>query len=178
MGERKTSVPRIDGNRKSRCLLLDWGDTVMRVFPEFDGPMYTWPRVAAVDGIEEALEILRPDWTIALATNAADSKEQEIWSALSRAGLEHQIDRIYCFRGVGHRKSEPAYFEYVLADLGIGADAAVMVGDDFEADVVSANRAGIRAIWFCESATGGPSGEMHRTIRDLRELPEALERPW
>ena len=175
MGDGKISVPGIDGNRKSQCLLLDWGGTVMRVFPEFEGPMSTWPRVELVDGIEEALAILRPDWTIALATNAADSREREIWTALSRAGVEHQIDRVFCVRGVGHRKSEPEYFQYVLADLGIEAKDAVMVGDDFETDVASANRAGIRAIWFHENGADRPTGEMHRTIHDLRELPQALE---
>ena len=174
MGDGKVSVPGIDGNRRSRCLLFDWGGTVMRVFPEFEGPMSTWPRVELVDGLDEALAILRPDWTIALATNAADSQEREIWSALSRTGVEQLIDRVYCYRGVGHRKSEPEYFESVLADLGIEAKDAVMVGDDFEADVASANRAGIRAVWFHENAAERTTGSSHRTIFDLHELPEAL----
>lgn len=169
------SPPAPDGKRETRCLLLDWGGTVMRVFAESEGPMSTWSRVEAVDGITEALAALRSDWTIVLATNAADSREREIWSALSRAGLEKQIDRVYCYRSVGHRKSEPEYFEFVLADLGIEAKHAVMVGDDFEADVASANRAGIRAIWFDENGAERVTGSMHRTIHDLRELPEALE---
>jgi len=163
-------------SRETRCLLLDWGDTVMRVFPEYEGPMFRWPRVEAVDGITETLTKLRPDWTIALATNAADSEEREIWSALERAGLDELIDRVYCFRGVGHRKSAPAYFQFVLADLGIDPNDAVMVGDDFEADVVSANHSRIRAIWFHENAAERTTGALHRTIHDLRELPEALGR--
>jgi len=168
-------MPELTGNRETRCLLLDWGDTVMRVFPEYEGPMFAWPRVEAVDGIRETLTKLRPDWTIVLATNAADSEEREIWSALARAGLDELIDRVFCFRGVRHRKSAPAYFQHVLADLGIDPNDAVMVGDDFEADVVSANRSGIRAIWFHENAAERTTGALHRTIYDLHELPEALE---
>lgn len=168
-------MPEITGKRATRCLLLDWGDTVMRVLPEYEGPMFAWPRVEVVDGIRETLTELRPDWTIALATNAADSEEHEIWSALARVGLDELIDRVYCFRAVGHRKSAPAYFQHVLADLGVDPDDAVMVGDVFEADVVSANRCGIRAIWFHESATERTTGTFHRTIHDLLELPEALE---
>ena len=162
-------------DRETRCLLLDWGDTVMRVFPDYKGPMFDWPRVEAVDGITEALTRLRPDWTIALATNAIDSEERDIWSALARAGLEELIDRVYCFRGVGHRKSAPAYFEHVLADLEIEPNHAVMVGDEFEADVLSANRSGIRAIWFLEAGTDITTSVFHRTIHDLRDLPAALE---
>lgn len=162
-------------SRETHCLLLDWGDTVMRVFPEYEGPMFTWPRVEAVDGIEETLAKLRPDWRIALATNAADSEEREIWRALARAGLDRLIDRVYCYRGVGHRKSAPEYFEHVLTDLGIESNQAVMVGDGFEADVVGANRSGIRAIWFLEGGTELTTSAMHRTIHGLRDLPAALE---
>ncbi len=168
-------MPESYRNRETRCLLLDWGDTVMRVFPEYEGPMLAWPRVEAIEGITEALTRLRPDWTIALATNAADSEERDIWSALARAGLGELIDRVYCFRGVGHRKSVPEYFEQILAHLEIEPNRAVMVGDDFEADVLSANRSGIRAIWFDENAAELSTGAMHRTISNLHELPEALE---
>lgn len=165
----------ITGRRESRCLLLDWGDTVMRVFPEHEGPMLDWPQVEAVDGIRETLTELRPDWTVVLATDAADSEEREIWAALARTGLDELIDRVYCFRGVGHRKSAPEYFQSVLTDLGIDAKDAVMVGDDLEADVLSANRSGIRAIWFRENSAERATGVLHRTIHDLRELPEALD---
>jgi putative hydrolase of the HAD superfamily len=159
----------------SRCLLLDWGDTVMRVFSEYEGPMVDWPRVEVIDGIGEVLRSLRPHWTIVLATNAEDSEEHEIWSALARAALDELIDQVYCFRAVGHRKSSPEYFQHVLADLGINPDDAVMVGDDLEADVLSANRSGIRAIWFRENSAERATGVLHRTIHDLRELPRALD---
>jgi putative hydrolase of the HAD superfamily len=147
----------------------------MRVFPEFQGPMASWPRVEAIDGVAETLRGLRTRWTIAIATNAADSEERDIRSALARADLDRLIDRVYCYRGVGHRKTEPAYFDHVLADLGIDPDHAVMVGDDFEGDVLSANRCGIRAVWFCEKATDRPAGALYRTVFELRELPAALE---
>ena len=162
-------------NREARCILLDWGDTVMRVFSENAGPMFTWPRVEELDGIKEVLAKLHADWTIALATNAEDSEERAIWSALARVDLDRLIDRVYCFRTVGHKKTAPEYFEHVLADLGIEANHAVMVGDDFEADVLSANHAGIRAIWFHEDGTAKKTSAMHRTIHDLLELPGALD---
>jgi FMN phosphatase YigB (HAD superfamily) len=94
---------------------------------------------------------------------------------LARAGLDELFDRVYCFREVGHRKSEPAYFQHVLDELGVSPNNAVMVGDDFEADVASANRSGIRAIWFHENATERTAGPLNRTIHGLRQLPEALE---
>ena len=162
-------------SRKTRCLLLDWGDTVMRVFPEYEGPMNDWPRVEAIEGAAEVLEELRQrGWTIALATNAVDSEEEAIRSALTRAGLDQLFDRIFCFRRIGRKKSEPEYFETVLAELEIEPHRAVMVGDDFEGDVLAANRCGIRAVWYDGSAREARSGRMYRTIRRFSELTEAL----
>jgi len=158
-----------------RCLLLDWGDTVMRVLPGYRGSMAHWPRVEAVEGVSDALTRLRGEWTIALATNAADSREDEIRSALQRAGLESFFDRIFCYRAIGHRKSEPEYFERVLAELEIAPGDAVMVGDDLEADVLAANRSGIRAIWYCADGSEERTDAMYRTIHSLRELPDALK---
>jgi len=162
-------------NRESRCILFDWGDTLMRVFPEFEGPMFTWPRVEVVSGIKETLVKLQREWMLALATNAVESQEQDIWLALERVGLEELIDRVYCFRMIGHRKRATEYFSYILRELGIDRENVVMVGDDFGADVLGANRSGIRAIWFNESSGEERVSKTHRTIHELSELPGELE---
>jgi hypothetical protein len=47
-----------------RDVVLDWGDAVMRVFPECRGPMAEWPVVEAVAGIEEALSGLAVRWRL------------------------------------------------------------------------------------------------------------------
>lgn len=160
----------------SRCVLFDWGDTLMRVPPGFAGPMCTWPRVEVVCGVKEALTELQRSWMLALATNAVDSREQDIWSALERGGIEGLIDRVYCYRRIGHRKPSPEYFDYVLNDLGMERDKVVMVGDDFEQDVLGASGSGIRAIWFHEHGDELRTNHMHWTIPEMSELPQALER--
>lgn len=161
--------------REPRCILFDWGDTLMRVFPEFEGPMFTWPRVEVVSGIKETLVELHREWTLALATNAIESRERDIWLALERVGLEKLIDQVYCYRMIGHRKPAIEYFEYILNELGIERENVVMVGDDFGADVLGANRSGIRAIWFNEWSDEERVSEMHRTIHELSELSGELE---
>ncbi len=158
----------------SRCLLFDWGDTLMRVVPGFEGPMFTWPRVEVVPGVEEALQELQDEWTLALATNAVDSQERDIWRALERASLENLIERMYCYRTIGHRKPAPEYFDHILSDLGMGRDHVVMIGDTFEVDVLGATRSGIRAIWFNEHGDEERMSEMLLTIHKMSDLPKAL----
>ncbi|MEU6064077.1 MULTISPECIES: TIGR01458 family HAD-type hydrolase [Streptomyces] len=43
-------------------------------------------------------------------------------------------------------KPSPAFFGAALARLGVGADQALMVGDDIESDVLAAQRAGITGV--------------------------------
>jgi len=165
----------ISVKKRKTCLLLDWGDTVMRVFPGYDGPMYAWPSVEVIDGVADVLEGIRGVMLIALATNAVDSDEKAIWKALQRAGLEPFFDRVYCFRRIGHLKPSPAFFRHVIRDLHLNPSQVVMVGDDFEGDVLGANKAGIPGIWFNERTNDVRTGNLFHTIHDFQSLPAVLE---
>ena len=100
--------------RESRCVLFDWGNTLMRDFPDAKGPMADWPRVETLPGVEEVLRQLRPQWTLALATNAVASDEPSVWKALARGGIAPLLDRVYCFQTIGHKKPAPAFFDYIV----------------------------------------------------------------
>jgi len=159
---------------KNRCILFDWGDTLMRVFPGFAGPMFKWPHVEAVSFAEEVLPLLHKQWIIAMATNAIASKETDIRAALLRVNLSDYIDKVYCFQMIGHRKPAPVFFKFILNDLKVDYSDVFMVGDNFQEDVLGANRCGIRAVWFNEHSDDIHTGEMHRTIHTLKSLPEIL----
>jgi HAD superfamily hydrolase (TIGR01549 family) len=117
-------------------------------FPEYIGLMKDWPRVEAVPGAAEMLARLHTDWILCLATNAADSTETDIRAALRRVELEKYIDKIYCFKTVGHKKPFREFFDHILRDLGLSAENVIMVGDDYITDVLGAQQAGLRAVWF------------------------------
>ena len=161
--------------RENQCLLFDWGDTLMRVLPDRDGPMVTWPRVEALPHVEDTLAQLCADWLMGLATNAAASEEGEIWQALARVGLDRLLDKVYCYRTIGHKKPSREFFNYILHDLKLGCESVFLIGDDFEADVMGAVRCGIRAVWLNERGGETRVGKMYRTIHDFHDLPKALE---
>jgi FMN hydrolase / 5-amino-6-(5-phospho-D-ribitylamino)uracil phosphatase len=156
------------------CILFDWGDTLMRVFPVFTGPMKDWPRVEAVTGAAEMLSALHTDWTLAIATNAADSTEEDIRLALRRVDLDRWLDRVYCFKKIGFKKPSPEFYGYILKDMGLSAERVVMVGDDHENDVLGAVRCGLRAMWFNERDGKEDNEGMIRTIHQLSELTHIL----
>lgn len=155
-------------------MLFDWGDTVMRVFPDAVGPMVSWPHVAAVPGVRQALAALRPHAVLGLATNAADSDADEIRAALRRVRLAACFDKVYCYRLLGVRKPAREYFEAVLSDLGLPRERVVLVGDEWDADVEGALANGLRAVWFDPLHRGQARHERLRTVHDMRQLPAVL----
>jgi putative hydrolase of the HAD superfamily len=157
------------------CILFDWGDTLMRDCKEFNGPMKDWPRVEAIPGAAEILTILHPDWILAIATNADVSDEKDIRIALQRVNLNQWLDKVYCFRNIGHKKPSLEFFQYILDDLRLTHQSLCMVGDNYEVDVLGANACSIRAIWFNEHSLEERESVLHHTIHTLGALPDALK---
>jgi len=146
----------------------------MRVFPDFKGPMATWPHVETLPHVKETLLKLSSNWVIGLATNAVDSDESEIRQALAMVDLDPIIERVYCYQQIGFRKPTLAFFEFILSDLALESQNIFMVGDSFEDDILGANRSGIRAVWFNHRSGEERSGDLFQTIHDLRDLPKIL----
>lgn len=153
-------------------VLFDWGDTVMRDYPEITIPMVMWERVEVIDGITDVLAYLHSSGRqIVLATSAAISDEEQIRGALARGGLHTYFSRIYCFRNTNLPKSEE-FYRYILSDLNIPVSEALMVGDGFEKDVLIPNNLGMFAVWFNPKSEERREDEMHITVHSLKELWE------
>jgi len=157
------------------CILFDWGDTLMRDFKEFSGPMKDWPRLEAIPGAAEMLAALHPHRILAIATNAADSDEMNIRLALQRVDLDRWLDTVYCFKNIGYKKPSREFYGHILADLKLAPPSVCMVGDNYEADILGANACGIRGVWFKEHSLEESQAALHRTIHSLADLPEALK---
>src|SRR5689334_13533273 len=100
-------------------VLFDWGDTVMRDYPEIIIPMVEWESVEVIDGIADVLAYLHSSGRrIVLATSAAISDEDQIRGALARGGLDSYFSHIYCFKNTNLPKGE-AFYRYILNDLNI-----------------------------------------------------------
>jgi putative hydrolase of the HAD superfamily len=161
---------------KKRVILFDWGDTLMREFPEFEGPMADWPRVEILPGVVETLTLLYPAWRYCIASNADVSTAPDIRRAMARVDLDRFFERVYCFKNVGFKKPDRKYFDYILNDLGIKSSQAVMVGDSFSNDVLGANAAGICGIWFNWRSNEEQDSPLHHTIHQFDHLPSILGR--
>jgi HAD superfamily hydrolase (TIGR01458 family) len=76
-------------------------------------------------------------------------------------------------------KPSGSFFELVLADLGVGPDRALMVGDDVESDIGGALAAGLRAVLvrtgkYREDFVAESGVEATATIDSIAALPALL----
>ncbi len=156
-------------------ILFDWGDTVMRDYPEITIPMVKWETIEVIQGIADVLEYLHTSGRrIGLATSASISNESQIRGALARGGLDTYFSHIYCFKNTNLPKGEE-FYRHILSDLGISASDALMVGDGFEKDVQAANAVGIFAAWFNPRSDETRSGNLQVTVHSMRGLREFFE---
>lgn len=155
-------------------VLFDWGDTVMRDDPASFVPMVDWPQVHAIDGVLDVLARLEADGRrCILATSASISDEAQIRGALDRVEAGRFFERIYCFKNTGLPKGEDLY-RFILADLGIPASDALMIGDSLEYDVLIPNRLGIQAVWFNPRTDETHQSDLHQTVHSMAELLKEL----
>ncbi len=164
-------------SRKFRypTVLFDWGDTVMRDYPEITVPMVEWETIEVIEGIPDVLAYLHSSGRrILLATSAAISDERQIRGALARGGLDSYFSRIYCFKNTQLPKGA-AFYRHILTDLHIPASDALMVGDGFEKDVQIPNGLGMFAIWFNPGSNENRSDELQVTVHSMSELKEFFE---
>jgi putative hydrolase of the HAD superfamily len=162
--------------RLTKCILFDWGDTLMRVFTQYSGAMADWPYVEPVTYAPTVLAELYDHCLLAVATNAKDSGETQIWSALERAALADYLDFVFCYRTIGHLKPSPEFYASILNQLKLPATHVIMVGDEWNADILGANQAGLRAVWLNVRTPENRHSERFQTIHSLLELPERLKR--
>lgn len=120
----------------------------MKVFSEHTGPMAFWPEVAAVEGIQEILPILKQKYKIILISNARDSDQNLVREALERVKLASYFDAIFTPYELNEHKPAPRFYLNVLKQIEIEPENAIMIGDDYENDIIAAKQVGLRTIWF------------------------------
>lgn len=172
------AIMNADPMLHNAALVFDWGNTVMKVFPQYDGPMSDWPEVAEVDGIVEALEDLKDRCPMVLGTNAADSSVEQVWKALRRAGLAEYFRAVFTMHELGARKPEIQFFRQLESVLDRTPYQMVMVGDDFKTDVLGPSLAGWQTVWYNPQHLPAPGliPLQDAEVSDLRDLPAALQR--
>lgn len=132
-----------------QCIyLFDWGDTIMKDYPDEKGAMCNWEKVDLMPNADKLLMALSQKSDCYLATNAKDSTKDDIIKALNRVGLDIYFKDIFCYRQLGVSKPSKEYFDLILEKLHVNRDDIIMVGDNIETDIYGVQKLGINTILY------------------------------
>ena len=157
-----------------KAVIFDWGDTVMRDFPEYPGPMAYWPEVEAVAGIEPALQQLQNDFICCLASNAVDSDAGLMGLALSRVNLRQHFQYLFTSRELGYKKPDTAFYRELLRRMNLQPEQCIAVGNSYEKDIVPAKSIGMHTIWFRPHSHFTPVPCADYSITSMYELVQVI----
>ena len=118
----------------------------------------------AVPGAVALLESLkRAGVGVTVVTNNLTAEQRR---KIDGVGLAPLVDHLITSEAVGVKKPDAAIFRAALDATGTRAADAVVLGDAWPIDIVGAQAAGIRAVWF--NRTGLPSPDA--SVPELRSL--------
>ena len=87
-------------------------------------------------------------------------------TVLAEFGLDHLFKEVIESSVVGVRKPDPEIFRLGVKALGLEPSETVMIGDNYEKDIVPANSIGCHTIWLSPQSDNGDGSVCH--------LPEIL----
>jgi HAD superfamily hydrolase (TIGR01662 family) len=97
-------------------------------------------------GCQALVELRDRGYGLGLITNRENT--ERFYELLDQVELRAHFDMILASGEVGVRKPEPGIFDAALERMGAKAEQSIYVGDNYWADVVGAQRAGVRPVLF------------------------------
>lgn len=97
------------------------------------------------EGTLELLEALKNRFRLHIITNGFDKVQQ---FKIENSGIESFFEFVFTAEKVGFKKPHPEIFIQSLKTVNTTAEASIMIGDSFEADILGALNQGMQAIHF------------------------------
>ena len=114
----------------------------------------------------ELLQYLKPRYQMHIVTNGFVETQ---FAKLERSGIRHFFTHVFVSERIGASKPKKAFFDHAVKSANARKKESIVVGDNLEADVMGAKKAGIDAVFF------NPNGQIHNQhpnyeIASLKEL--------
>ena len=97
------------------------------------------------EGAIELLEALKSRFRLHIITNGFDKVQQ---FKIENSGIKSFFEFVFTAEKVGFKKPHPEIFIQSLKTVNTTAEASIMIGDSFEADILGALNQGMQAIHF------------------------------
>ena len=113
-------------------------------------------------------------YKVGLITNGKELKQ---WEKLVRLGMYPFFDEVVTSESVGVEKPNPRIFEIAMERLGVTAGTSLMVGNNFDADILGACNAGMQSMLINSKLTEEQKETLEEMgcLHDVREMDNLLD---
>ena len=130
-----------------QTLGYDIGPDDPRISPAIDAYFSTFLDFChPIPGTIEMLERLKGKYRLGLLSNFTHAPAA--LKIIDHMGLSPFFDVVLISGQIGYRKPHPSVFRRLIESLGVDGGEVLYVGDDPEADINGALRAGLQPVWF------------------------------
>jgi putative hydrolase of the HAD superfamily len=98
-----------------------------------------------IQGSIDILEYLKKQYRLHIITNGFEEVQ---YIKLKNSGIQNYFEEIITSERAGVKKPDLRIFDFSIKSANASKNNAVMIGDDFQADILGAKQFGISAIWF------------------------------
>jgi putative hydrolase of the HAD superfamily len=116
-------------------------------------------------GAHEVLLELRKHYQVHIITNGFHETQH---TKLQASGLHAHVQEVITSEDANAKKPDPAIFHHAFERTGASAVDAIMIGDDWHADIEGAINMGMRSIYLTQEVHPGAHGV--DVVYDLREV--------
>ncbi len=133
-----------------------------------------------VDALPLLRQLKSDGYLIGLISNASDTENVD--HILAKGGFPPYLDTIITSVDFGYGKPGAEIFRHALKTLDIGPEEAIMVGDKLQADILGANRMGIRSVWITRrvknssQSIDNPELTPWKTVETLQVIQDLLRK--
>ena len=96
------------------------------------------------------------------------------YKKLQACGLRDYFDTVILSEDAGYNKPAREFFEYALRQSGARQDTTLMIGDNFNTDILGAKRAGLATAYFNRYPDYPATEPVDYEVTALRQLMEIL----
>ena len=124
-----------------------------------------------VNGAREILDYLKSRYSIHILSNGFTEVQHK---KIRNAGVEQYFDSVILSEDVGCNKPDPKIFSYALEKTGAAIEETIMIGDNFDTDILGAKRSNINQIYFNPNKITERDFEPTHEVFDLMEIKNIL----
>jgi putative hydrolase of the HAD superfamily len=96
------------------------------------------------------------------------------YKKLKSCGLEHHFDTVILSEDAGVNKPSPLFFDYALRQSGAQKSTTIMIGDNFQTDILGAKNAGLDTIFFNRWPEYPATEPVTHEVKSLKEIMNIL----